>query len=80
VVDTGSRAFFLQMQARVAQVLEPEQVTRMILCHQDPDVAASMVDWLSLNPHMEVCSSPLPMCRCPTLARLTIAARILRSG
>ena len=30
----------------------------MILCHQDPDVAASMVDWLELNPTMKVFTSP----------------------
>jgi flavorubredoxin len=30
----------------------------MVLCHQDPDVAASMVDWLDVNPDMLVMTSP----------------------
>lgn len=30
----------------------------MIVCHQDPDVAASMNDWLEINPSIKVYSSP----------------------
>jgi flavorubredoxin len=57
LVDPGNHAYFHQVRDRVAQVLPPERVTGMILCHQDPDVAASMVDWLQLNPSMRVFSS-----------------------
>ncbi len=58
IVDPGSRSFFEQVKKRVAQILTPESVTGMILCHQDPDVAASMVDWLALNPKSTVFTSP----------------------
>jgi flavorubredoxin len=58
LVDPGGRTFFDQVRTRVAQVMAPEQITGMILCHQDPDVAASMVDWLDINPEMQVISTP----------------------
>lgn len=58
LVDPGSKAFFGQVRERVAQILPPEQVTGMVLCHQDPDVAASMVDWLDLNPAIRVYTTP----------------------
>jgi flavorubredoxin len=58
LVDPGNRMFFEQVKARVAQIMEPRQVTAMILCHQDPDVCASMVDWLGLNPAIKVVSTP----------------------
>lgn len=58
IVDPGSRTFFPQVKSRVAQVCEPEHVTGIILCHQDPDVSASMVDWLDVNPCMQVISTP----------------------
>lgn len=58
LVDPGHRTFFQQVKKRVAQILPPEQVTGMILCHQDPDVAASMTDWLEINPEMRVYTSP----------------------
>lgn len=58
LVDPGSCAQFQKIQARVAQILPPEQVTDLILCHQDPDVCASMGGWLALNPSMRVHTSP----------------------
>lgn len=58
LVDPGSKSFFPQVRQRVAQILPPEQVSGMILCHQDPDVAASMVDWLDTNPSMRVFTTP----------------------
>jgi len=58
LVDPGHRAYFQQVKDRVAQLLPPENVSGMILCHQDPDVAASMTDWLEINPDMEVYTSP----------------------
>lgn len=57
LIDPGSRAYFHQVKARVAQVMPPEQITGLVLCHQDPDVAASMVDWLDLNPQAKVYST-----------------------
>ncbi|MEW6131578.1 MAG: MBL fold metallo-hydrolase [Pseudomonadota bacterium] len=58
LVDPGSKGFFGQVRERVAQILPPEKVSGMVLCHQDPDVAASMVDWLDLNPSMRVFTTP----------------------
>jgi len=58
IIDPGSRSFFRQTRDRVAQIVAPDQITGMILCHQDPDVFASMVDWLEINPDMNVYTSP----------------------
>jgi hypothetical protein len=38
--------------------MPPDTISGMILCHQDPDVAGSMVDWLTVNPDMAVFSTP----------------------
>ncbi len=54
LVDPGGRSEFSFVKQRVDQILPCEQVGGMILCHQDPDVAASMVDWLGINPSMKV--------------------------
>ena len=54
LIDPGSRACFETVKRRVAQIVEPEQVTGMTLCHQDPDIAASMVDWLGFKPGITV--------------------------
>jgi len=58
LIDPGNRACFPQLKARVAQILPPEKVTDVIVCHQDPDVAASLPDWLQVNPSMRVHTSP----------------------
>ena len=58
LVDPGSRSHFGQIKDRVAQVLPPGEVTGMILCHQDPDVAASMVDWIDHVPDIKVFTTP----------------------
>lgn len=58
IIDPGNRSFFASAVGRVRQIIDPAKVTGMILCHQDPDVAASMVDWLALNPAITVFSSP----------------------
>lgn len=57
LIDPGSRAHFAETKRRVAQVRPPEQVTGMVLCHQDPDVAASLPDWLEVNPSIKVYTS-----------------------
>ncbi|HET7831487.1 MAG TPA: MBL fold metallo-hydrolase [Gallionella sp.] len=58
LVDPGSKQYFPQVRERVAQIIPPEAVSGMVLCHQDPDVAASMTDWLEINPDMRVFTSP----------------------
>ncbi len=57
IVDPGGRPSFDFVKNRVAQILPPENISGMILCHQDPDVAASMDHWLELNPSMKVITS-----------------------
>jgi flavorubredoxin len=58
ITDPGSRVFFKRVWERVAQVLPPERVRGMVISHQDPDIAASMVDWLERLPDCEVLTSP----------------------
>jgi flavorubredoxin len=58
VVDPGSRDHFEDVRGCISELMDPAAVTGMILCHQDPDVAASMVDWLEVNPDMRVFTSP----------------------
>lgn len=58
LVDPGSKQYFSQVRERVAQILPPEKISGMVLCHQDPDVAASMTDWLEVNPSMRVFTTP----------------------
>jgi len=57
LIDPGSRAHFAQSVARVSQIMPPMEVTDLIICHQDPDVGASMVDWLDLNPELRIITS-----------------------
>ncbi|MDQ6951323.1 MAG: hypothetical protein Q9M26_06635 [Mariprofundales bacterium] len=56
--DPGSRPHFAQCVARVAQIMAPTSVTDLVICHQDPDVGASMIDWLDLNPELQIITSP----------------------
>jgi len=58
IIDPGNRTFFPWVKKRVAQIMAPEKVSDMILSHQDPDVSASMVDWLEINPEIKVHTSP----------------------
>lgn len=57
IVDPGSREFHEQVKQRVSQIIEPQKITALILCHQDPDVAASIVDWLEINRDLTIISS-----------------------
>ena len=58
LVDPGHRAYFQAVHKQVVAIIPPEQLTGIILCHQDPDVCASVVDWLDLAPDLQVISSP----------------------
>ncbi|ATX81876.1 Metallo-beta-lactamase superfamily protein [Mariprofundus ferrinatatus] len=74
IVDPGSRSYFEQIKSRVQQIMNPESVSGMILCHQDPDVAASMVDWLALNPKAKVFTSPRTMVLLPHYGEMEFTA------
>ena len=58
IIDPGGRLFFEQVRNRVSQIIEPDTVSGMILSHQEPDVAASMVAWLAVNPARTVVTYP----------------------
>ncbi|OYT15805.1 MAG: MBL fold metallo-hydrolase [Bacteroidetes bacterium 4572_77] len=57
IVDPGSRMYFEFVKQRVLDIIPLKQLKGMILCHQDPDVAGSSIDWLELNPKLLVVSS-----------------------
>ncbi|MFK5891524.1 MAG: hypothetical protein QM486_12415 [Flavobacteriaceae bacterium] len=57
IVDPGSRAYFEFVKKRVAEIIPLEYLKGMILCHQDPDVAGSSIDWLDFNPELLLISS-----------------------
>ena len=57
LIDPGSRSFYKQVRERVAQITNPQNVNAIIVCHQDPDVAASMIDWIDANPEITVITS-----------------------
>ncbi len=58
IVDPGNRGFYSVVRKRVEQIMPATEVTGLILCHQDPDVAASMVDWLEFNPELKIYTTP----------------------
>jgi flavorubredoxin len=57
LVDPGGKNDFSFVRRRVEQIIDPVRVTGMVLCHQDPDVAGSMVEWLDVNPGIRVITS-----------------------
>lgn len=57
VVDPGGANAFEFTKDRIRQILPAESVNGLILCHQDPDVAASMVQWLDFNPEIRIITS-----------------------
>ncbi|MDQ6976161.1 MAG: MBL fold metallo-hydrolase, partial [Mariprofundaceae bacterium] len=58
LIDPGSIAFTTQLCERVSQIMPPEDVSALVLCHQDPDVASSLPEWLKINPDICVITSP----------------------
>lgn len=54
IVDPGSREFFESVKKKVEGIMSTDNIKGMILCHQDPDVCASMIDWLEVNPDIKV--------------------------
>lgn len=58
IIDCGSRAEFKETIKRVKQIIPLSYVKRIFANHQDPDVTAAMVDWLNINPNIEIIASP----------------------
>lgn len=58
IVDAGNRVFFPQVRSRVEQIMDPASISGLIFCHQDPDVAASICEWLEQAPGARVYTTP----------------------
>ena len=57
LVDPGNRFYFETVKEKIAQITNPKNIGKVILCHQDPDVCASVVDWLEFNNDITIISS-----------------------
>lgn len=57
IVDPGSREFFSEVKRRALEIVPLENIKGLILCHQDPDVAASMIDWLDVKEDILILST-----------------------
>ena len=53
IVDPGSRSYFEKIKSRVKSLGFSDNLEALVLSHQDPDVAASMFDWLQIKPKMK---------------------------
>ncbi len=58
IVDPGSRKYYKQVRKMIEQIVPVEKITGIILCHQDPDVCSSVVDWLAINKDIKIITSP----------------------
>ena len=59
IIDPGNRNFFEPIKKEVEIILgDINRVVGAVFCHQDPDVAASVVDWLEILPEMQIITTP----------------------
>ena len=72
IVDPGSRKFHNQVKQRVEQIVPANKISALIVCHQDPDVAASIVDWLDINDKITIISSTRTNVLLPHLEKIII--------
>jgi flavorubredoxin len=54
VIDPGAAFNFDFIKERINQIASLEKVSAIVLCHQDPDVASSLPQWLELNPEIKI--------------------------
>jgi len=59
IIDCGSRWEFQETLARIKQIMPLDDITKIFVNHQDPDVTSAMIDWLQLNPNIEIITSPV---------------------
>ncbi len=57
LVDPGSRLYHQELKKRIATIVNPDKISALILCHQDPDIASSMVDWIDINNEITIITS-----------------------
>ncbi len=58
IIDCGSRGDFKNISSRIMQVAPLEYVNRIFANHQDPDVTSGIINWIKMNPKIEVVTSP----------------------
>ena len=54
VIDPGEAAVFDKIKAAVESIVPLTQLDGLIVCHSDPDVCASMTEWLKLFPKLKI--------------------------
>jgi len=59
IVDCGSRGEFKETISRIEQIMPMNNITKIFVNHQDPDVTSGMIDWLKFNPDIEIITSPV---------------------
>ncbi len=57
IIDPGSRPYFNDLKEIISKLGFLDKVVGLVLCHQDPDVAASMYDWLLFKPELKILST-----------------------
>ena len=57
IIDPGSRPYFENIKNHIKDLGFYDNLVAMVCCHQDPDVAASMYDWLQIKPELEIIAS-----------------------
>ena len=57
VVDPGNKSFFGELFKRIHSLSATIKIVGGIFCHQDPDVAGSIVDWVEQDKNFKVISS-----------------------
>jgi flavorubredoxin len=57
LVDPGSILYHNEVKKRVAMIVEPQKVEGIILCHQDPDIASSIVEWIDIKKDIKIITS-----------------------
>lgn len=58
IIDPGSRQSFQTIKNHIEELGYLTMIKGLVVCHQDPDVAASMFDWLSFKPDIEIITTP----------------------
>jgi flavorubredoxin len=59
LLDPGGYHVFERVFDNTVAQVHPEQIKRLFLSHQDPDICASLISWLEVKPEVEVVLSRL---------------------
>ncbi len=57
LIDPGNRNFFNYVKERLCEIIDIKHLKAISLSHQDPDVGASIYDWLKEKPDICLCAS-----------------------